>query len=231
MSRADRRRRMRIVRRKIGAAVLPVLAPGVIRLLSRTWKVEELGVENRDEAMTCTGRMAALWHGRMLVALPAHRDQGYKVLVSPSDDGSLITTMLDHFGYGTIRGSSNKNPARAIREMLGDLEQGGTIVITPDGPRGPRHAVNPGPAWMARATGFPILPVGCVCDRAWYSKSWDHFTIPKFGARLALVYGDPIYVDADASDEDVRGATQEMRTRMLAAEERGFRHLGTEPDW
>jgi len=231
VSRADRRRRMRIVRRKIGGAVLPHTAPHLLGLLARSWTVERLGVENYEEVRSKPGWMASLWHGRMLVPLPAHRDTGLKVLVSPSDDGSLITMMLERFGYGTIRGSSNKNPARAIREMLGDLQQGGSIVITPDGPRGPRHRVNPGPAWMARATGFPILPCGFVCDRAWHLRSWDHFTIPKLGARLALVYGDPIYVGPDATDEDVQQATEEMRERMLAAEERGFRHLGREPDW
>ena len=222
---------MRIVRRKIGAAILPIVAPTVLRLLSSSWKVERIGAENYDAAMKEPGRLASLWHGRMLVPLRAHQNLGMNVLVSPSDDGSLITMMLGRFGYGTVRGSSNKNPARAIREMLGRLQEGGTIVITPDGPRGPRHSVNPGPAWMARATGFPLLPCGFVCDRAWHLKSWDHFTIPKWGARVALVYGEPIRVDEGASDEELRAATEEMRTRMLAAEEEGFRRLGVERDW
>ncbi len=231
MSRADRRRRMRIVRRKIGAAILPHVAPGFLRALSASWKVEVLGAEHRDRAFGREGMLATLWHGRMLVPLPAHRDQELCVLVSPSDDGTLITTMLERFGYRTVRGSSNKNPARAIRELLTNLRGGGRIVITPDGPRGPRHSVNPGPAWMARETGYPILPCGCVCDRAWYLKSWDRFTIPRFGARVTLVYGEPLYVDRTASDEELDRVTEEVGARMLAAEEQGFRHLGRPPDW
>ncbi len=231
MTRADRRRRMRIARRKLGAAVLPHVAPGFLRALSGSWKVEVLGSAHRDLAFGGPGMVATLWHGRMLVPLPAHRDQDVCVLVSPSDDGSLITTLLERFGYRTVRGSTNKNPARAIRELLANLHGGGRIVITPDGPRGPRHSVNPGPAWIARETGHPILPVGCVCDRAWYSRSWDRFTIPKFGARVALVYGEPLHVEPGASDEALEQVTGEMRARMLAAEELGFRHLGREPDW
>lgn len=84
---------------------------------------------------------------------------------------------------------------------------------------------------MARATGFPILPVGCVADRAWHLSSWDHFTIPKWGARLVVSYAEPILVPAETSDEALDGVTEEMRRRMIAAEEAGFRHLGVAPDW
>jgi hypothetical protein len=153
------------------------------------------------------------------------------VLVSPSADGRLVPPMLERFGYSWVLGSSNKNPARAVREMLERLKAGGRIVITPVGPRGPRHSTNPGPAWMARETGFPILPVGCVADRAWHLDSWDAFTIPKWGARVVVNYAEPIEVRPEASEEELAAATERMRARMLAAEEQGFRHLGVQPDW
>lgn len=231
MTRADRRRRMRKARRWIGGALLPHLAPRTLELLSRSWKVERLAREHYERAQGEAGMLAVLWHGRMLIPLVIHRDQGFNVLVSPSDDGSLVTALLDRFGYSTIRGSSNKNPARAIREMLDSLGKGGRVVITPDGPRGPRHGVNLGPAWIARETGFPILPCGCASDRAWRLKSWDRFMIPKMGARVAVVYGEPLYVEHGASDAELERATEEMRARLLAAEERGFGHLGQSPDW
>jgi lysophospholipid acyltransferase (LPLAT)-like uncharacterized protein len=222
---------MRIVRRKIGSVVLPVLAPPTLRLLARTWKVDRLGEEHYETCMARPGRLATLWHGRMLLPIRAYQDHEVSVLVSPSDDGSLITSLLGRFGYGTVRGSSNKNPARAIREMLDVLQEGTTIVITPDGPRGPRHSINPGPAWMARATGFPILPCGLVADDAWHLKSWDHFTIPKPRARVAVVFGEPMFLGPETTDDEIRASTDELRARMIAAEERGFEHLGVEPDW
>ena len=84
---------------------------------------------------------------------------------------------------------------------------------------------------MARETGYPILPCGCVTDRAWHLDSWDHFTIPKWSARVAVVYAEPLYVEAEAGDDVIERATEEMKRRMLAAEEQGFRHLGVAPDW
>lgn len=231
MGSAERRRRWRRARRKLGAYLLPRFAPPILRALSKSWKVETLGAEHWDEVYAKPGMLATLWHGRMIVPITAQAHKGLCVLVSPSADGQLVPPILQQFGYKWVLGSSNKNPARAVREMLERLHAGGRIVITPDGPRGPRHSVNPGPAWMARETGFPILPCGCVSDRAWHLKSWDHFTIPKWRARVAVVYGEPLYVAREAGDEVIARATQEMKRRMLAAEERGFAHLGLTADW
>jgi hypothetical protein len=173
------------------------------------------------------GFLLALWHGRMLVPFQHHRGRDMCVLVSPSDDGSLVTGMLARCGHRVVRGSTNQASARALRALRAELERGGAIVITPDGPRGPRHTLNPGLAWLARATERPVLPCGFVCDRAWHLRSWDRFTIPKPGARLALVYGEPLAVGRDA---DLDAATAEIARRMHAAEAAGFAHLGVEAD-
>lgn len=231
MGRAERRRRLRRLRRRLGAFLLQHFGPTLLRALARSWKVERLHVEHWDAAYARPGMLATMWHGRMVLGIPAGAGNGLSVLVSPSADGQLVPPMLERFGYSWVLGSSNKNPARAVREMLDRLKAGGRIVITPDGPRGPRHGTNPGPAWMARETGFPLLPVGCVTDRAWRLNSWDRFTIPKWGARVLVNYAEPIEVAPDASDEQLAHATETMRTRMIAAEEEAFRHLGVAPDW
>ena len=222
---------MRRQRRRIAALILPRVAPHLLRTLARSWKIETLGIEHWEAASARPGMLATLWHGRMLMPIPAQAGRGICVLVSPSGDGELVLPILERFGYQWVLGSSNKNPARAVRELLDRLRSGGCIVITPDGPRGPRHRTNPGPVWMARETGFPILPCGCATDRAWRLSSWDRFTIPKRGARVVVVYGEPLYVEQTAGDAEIERVTEEMGRRMMAAEERGFRHLGVAPDW
>lgn len=218
------------MRRRVGATLIPVIGPTALRLLARSWKVTTLGDEHYAAATSGPGMLMALWHGRML--LPFHHFRGRElcVLVSPSDDGSLVTPMLERFGQRVIRGSSNKAGAAALRSLLSKLREGGTVVLTPDGPRGPLHSMNQGLAWLSRATGFPVLPCGFVCDRAWHTPSWDNFTIPRPFARVALVYGEPLVVEQDGPDA-IAAATDEIRARMLAAEERGFDHLGVKADW
>lgn len=228
---AKRRRRRRRKLRRITNAVVARVAPPILRGLARTWHVRELGVENRDAAFGQHGCIATLWHGRMLLPMRTYRHRGIRVLVSPSADGSLITTVLARMGYGSVRGSSHRNPAGAVREMLARLEAGDVIAVTPDGPKGPRHAMGGGAAWVAKATGYPILPLGLACDRAWRAKSWDRFTVPKMRAHVAIVYGEPLHVAADADADALARAGATVKARMLAAEEQGFAQLGVERDW
>ena len=48
---------------------------------------------------------------------------------------------------------------------------------------------------------------------------------------MVVVYGEPLYVEQTAGDAEIERVTEEMGRRMMAAEERGFRHLGVAPDW
>jgi hypothetical protein len=178
-----------------------------------------------------TGHFMALWHGRMLLGLPHHGQREWVVLVSPSGDGDISQRLLEGFRYRVIRGSSSRGGAQALREMLTELARGSVLVITPDGPRGPRHTMNPGLAWMARATGRPIVPLGFAADRAWRLGSWDRFTIPKPGARIAMVYGEPVRVARDATPADLERATRAVQEQMIAAEQRAARELGVACDW
>lgn len=226
------RKSFRIARRNLAKAVLRRVGPSALRILSRSWTTTVLGQEYlRAARAEGGGHFMSLWHGRMIIPLPHHAFGGWQVLVSPSDDGDISEQLLESFGYSVIRGSSSRTGARALRAMLNVLRSGDALAITPDGPRGPRHSMNLGLAWMSRATGHPVVPCGFVCDRAWRAKSWDRFTIPKFGARVALVYGEPVQVERDATPADLEGATELIRERMLAAERAGFDELGVEVDW
>jgi lysophospholipid acyltransferase (LPLAT)-like uncharacterized protein len=176
------------------------------------------------------GFIIALWHGRMLLGVPLLRQFQPEVLVSPSGDGDISERLLKAFGYSIIRGSSSQGGARAIREMLRAMEGGRVLVLTPDGPRGPMHSMNAGVAWLSRATGYAVMPAGFVCDRAWHVGSWDRFTIPKPGARVRLIFGEPLLVARDADEETMREAGESLRARILDAESVGFAALGVEAD-
>jgi len=225
------RKRMRITRREAARPLVRWLAPGCLRLLARTWRTEYIGEEHITTARgDGYGHFMSLWHGRMILSTPAHAYRDYQVLVSPSDDGDLSQSLLMRFGFHVIRGSSSRGGARALRIMLDHLNRGDVLVITPDGPRGPQHSMNQGLAWMARATGRAVVPCGFVCNRAWRANSWDQLSIPKVGARVALVYGEPVWVSRDGGTEELDRATACIKERMLAAERRGFEWLGVEGD-
>lgn len=225
------RRAWRVLRRESAGVLARAALPAGLRLLARSWRTGCEGRRTFEAALRDGPLLVAMWHGRMLAPLPAHAGRGIGVLVSPSREGELVETILRKFGYRVIRGSSSRYGARALREMRSVLDHSGAVVITPDGPRGPRHSMNVGLAWLARETGAPIMPVGIACDRAWRLASWDRFTIPKPRARVQVVYGDTLEVAEDATDEELETSAAEVRRRLLEAEAAGFAALRCEPDW
>ncbi len=111
------------------------------------------------------------------------------------------------------------------------LLAGESIVITPDGPIGPRHSINAGITWLAKETGLPILTAGVTCDRAWRLRSWDGHMIPKLRAKLVLLYGEPIRVPTDANEEQLAEISLRIRKQLLASESKGYEMLGLPCDW
>lgn len=172
-----------------------------------------------------------LWHGRMAFAAAALAGTKATVLVSASGDGSLAETLLQGLGYGTLRGSTTRGGARAIREMRQLLSAGTAVAITPDGPRGPRHHVNKGAAFLGRATGRPILPIGFGVSRAIRLSSWDRFTIPLPFTPVAVAFGEPIEVPRDVDEAALEAFTARIQSDLIAAETAAFSLLGKEVDW
>ena len=79
-----------------------------------------------------------------------------------------------------------------MRESIRLLEQKRCLVITPDGPRGPRERVKPGVAQIAITAGAPVVPLAIGVDRCWRLKSWDGFIIPKPFSRVQVTIGSPL---------------------------------------
>ena len=218
--------------RALGRGTIGWLGRAMLAVLAKTWRIEHVGRESfvtaREEGPGC---FFSVWHGRMIVALPMFAHKGCHVLVSASGDGDISEKLLEANGYSVIRGSSSRGGARALRQMLKVLDEGAVLFITPDGPRGPMHSMNPGLAFMAKATGRSVVPLGLAINRAWHASSWDHFTIPKPFARICFVYGEAVSVAREASPEEQSAATDLVRERTLQAEREGFARLGCDPDW
>jgi len=78
-----------------------------------------------------------------------------------------------------LRGSSSKGAKQVLLEAFRALKQGNDLLVTPDGPRGPRHQISDGAIALALKGNLPIFTVNFTCDRYWQLNSWDRFVIPK----------------------------------------------------
>ena len=90
------------------------------------------------------------------------------------------------------------------RSLLGLVEKGDHIGITPDGPRGPRRKSAPGVAQVAAVSGAPVLPCAAQTSRRWVLRSWDRMVIPKPFGRGVVVCG-PVIPIAREGWEDALG--------------------------
>ncbi len=174
--------------------IAPYLAEIIVRLTYLTMKIENLDEErvrrfwDKDERM-----ILAVWHGRLLMVPIGYKGRMIKCLISHHKDGEVLVGFMRRFGHGTVRGSSSRGGAMAMREMLREIKNV-DIAVTPDGPRGPKFVVQDGIIALARLTGVPIVPVTFGASRKKIFASWDAFELPYPFSRGAFMWGEPIYV-------------------------------------
>ncbi len=225
-------RRMRRARRAVLFPLVRYLGSWLFRAYACTWRIQLAGTTpDRVHAFRDQGCLGIFWHGRALVTLRAFRKVPADVLVSPSGDGQLVMELMQGLGYGVIEGSRSRGGSRAVREMLRSMHAGRTIAITPDGPRGPLHSITEGVAFLARETGFPIVPIGVAVRGALHANSWDNFVIPRPFAKIQAWVGDEIRVPLGTDDAGLRAFTLAARDALIACETRAAAELGVGTDW
>jgi hypothetical protein len=184
-----------------------------------------------------SGAIALFWHGRVplcLATAPQWWRKRTRAFVSPSADGQFIATALEMAGFPAIRISSAKKgdsakarqAVAAIREAVTWVSEGGALVITPDGPRGPNEVIAPGALQIAKRSGQPVFLMGIAANPASQAKTWDKvmFALP-FG-RGAVVWDGPLHVPADADDAQAAALLADWSARLSAATRRAEMLVG-----
>ncbi len=146
--------------------VVPPLGAWIIRGLRATMRVEMRGEAELD-ALYREGRnvVIAFWHAQQLLMPYAYRGKGLRVLISQHGDGEIIARIIARFGMGTVRGSSTRGGAAALRELIRVGRAGTDIAVTPDGPKGPRQEAKLGVVQLAKAAELPIVPLVFACSK------------------------------------------------------------------
>jgi lysophospholipid acyltransferase (LPLAT)-like uncharacterized protein len=148
----------------------------------------------------------AFWHNRILAITAAflrvypRGRRGVLVLTSASKDGMWLGELAGRLGMGSVRGSSSRRGATAMRELLDRVAEGYDIAITPDGPRGPRYEMGSGLVYLAQKAGLPVIPCHARFHGAIRLKTWDRFAIPRPFARLDVTLGEALRVTSDDAD-------------------------------
>ena len=164
----------------------------------------------------------AVWHENLLVPTVEYGHPDLAALVSKHADGQLLAELLRAQGMATVEGSTNRGGVEAVRKIVSGASGRRHLVVTPDGPRGPRRVAQPGIAYAASRAGLAAVPLGFAYEKAFRLKSWDHFAVPRPGSKVWCVAGPPVAVPAGVKGADLShwaGAVQAALGRATAAAE------------
>ena len=147
-------------------SVLPPVGAAVIRGIARSMRCLTRGNEGVD-ALYRDGHhiILAFWHAQQLMIPIGYRGTGSHVLISQHGDGEIISRIIARFGHEAVRGSSTRGGAGALRTLIKLGRSGQDLVVTPDGPKGPRQVAKRGVVQLAKATGLPIVPLAFACSK------------------------------------------------------------------
>jgi lysophospholipid acyltransferase (LPLAT)-like uncharacterized protein len=197
----------------------------LLQLLCHT--LYRIRIEDPENVRFSTGGVIGItWHNRLLffpAIIPGSSRKRTAAVVSASRDGQYIADLISIYGIRSLRGSSSRKGVNALLDSVKAMrDENLNVAFTPDGPRGPRYTMKPGPVMLASLTGFPICPLSINASKCWSAKSWDGFQIPKPGATLTLVFGKMIHVPPDLTGEELE------KWRLLV--ERELNAITVDPD-
>jgi lysophospholipid acyltransferase (LPLAT)-like uncharacterized protein len=175
-------------------------------LRTTRWRLE--GEEHVAPHAAGAPAVVAVWHERLpmmpilwLLVRRSPQSAGARakvhVLASRHRDGRFIGAVMRRFTVNLVLGSSSRGGAAGLRALLGALRAGDHVVITPDGPRGPRRVAAPGVAQLAALSGAPVLPCAAQTSRRWVLRGWDCMVIPLPFGRGVVVCRPSITVSRD----------------------------------
>lgn len=159
----------------------------------------------------------ALWHAHQCGVFSCNMYGKTCIMVSNSQDGEIISRAANAVGVETIRGSQNRGGAKASLELIKRIKEDNLNgALTIDGPRGPNRIVKKGIIDIARMANVPIVPAVYWSPQKIFLKfnSWDKFRFPLVGTKLVMLFGDPIFVKEEMTEEETEKIRKQVEDNL-----------------
>jgi len=165
--------------RSLGNIIIPPMAYVSMRIIWFTTRKEfhyisKIGGEQH---------VCVCWHGELFMSPQAyrhiHKKHPASAIISSHFDGSLIAGTLSFLNIRSLRGSSRKGAKQVLMQAFRSIKSGEEVLITPDGPKGPRHFMSDGAIGIALKSKLPVFIMNFQAKNYWQLSSWDEFVIPK----------------------------------------------------
>ena len=213
-------------------ALLAALLGGYLWLVLRTvrWTVLDRPVA---EAVLADpkGLIVCFWHGRIAASIGAQPlcrpRRPTRLIISLSDDVEFIARAMEMMDLPAFRGSSRRTKdlrrrhsgGAVYRQSLAWIAEGGLLILTPDGPRGPAREMAEGPVRMASRTGAAVILMGLATRPALRLNTWDGAELPAPFGRGVIAFDGPLRARPDLDAEAMAALRLEWAARLTAVTE------------
>lgn len=164
-------------------------------------------------------RCLAILHGHQLPLVAFSPYKHLAALASRSKDGQIAATLLKYWHILPLRGSSHHGGSEALDLAREHILSGGEVVMTVDGPRGPRGCCKRGIVEVAVAGGVGVQTIVARPQSCWRLHSWDGFIIPRPFSRVGVIYGSEINVPPDLAGAQIFAKCDEISSELKLLED------------
>ncbi|WP_417685474.1 lysophospholipid acyltransferase family protein [Roseibium sp.] len=211
------------------------LLAGYLKFVNRTNRFVLDPPTIYDEIFGDLPVIVAMWHGQhFMMPFAKPDDWPAKVMISRSADGEVNAIAAEKLGLGLIRASgsqkshqiSKRGGLRGFIEAMRTLNEGVSVAMTADVPKGPARVAGSGIVQLARHSGRPIVPVAVATSRSIELNSWDKASVNMPFGRGGIAVGELIWVDGEADDDALETARQAVEAGLNTATRRAYELVG-----
>lgn len=226
--------RKALVRSPLFASSVATVLVAYLRLVKATNKVV---LDNRDQLRARLKADEApfiftCWHGQHFM-VPFMTVDGHPsaMLVSKSADAELNAQIVRKAGIEVLRGSGGrsreqtleKGGIRALMTLRNKLREGASVAFIADVPKGTARQAGMGVITLAKLSGRPIIPAAYASSRRKvFPKAWDKAALNLPFGRAAILTGEPLFVDGEATTEDMEVARTVLTERLNEITQRAY---------
>jgi len=181
----------------------------ILSLYGKTLRVQIIGKKRTQQTLTSSdkGCIFLLWHDSIIFSLFLEWATAFQpicVLISNSRDGDLASEMGKRYRNVNIVRVKHTSRTAALLKSCQLLDSRESLLITPDGPKGPRHQIKPGALYACQKSGASIIPIVCTASHQWTLSSWDRFRIPWPFSRVTVSFLEPVSCPADGALDEIQ---------------------------
>jgi len=136
------------------------------------------------------------------------------MLLSRHQDAEWLSQAARHMGFSTVRGSTNRGGAQALRQLQQQTQGKLNLAITPDGPRGPRRRLAPGAIFLSSKLQIPLIAVGLGYDSLRRLSTWDQFAVPRLCSRARAIASPAIQIPPDLERGEIETYREQVEQVM-----------------